>query len=334
MVKFIFTVDYEIYGNGQGSILDLVYKPAGKLKSIFDKWNARFVTFVEVAEMEVIESIGTDDSIQLIHRQLQDFYMRGYELGLHIHPWWYNARHEDGRWLLDLSEYNLCTLRKERIINIVDRALNHLRILLGITDFMPISFRAGHLLFQPTRALAKILADRGIKIDSSVYKGGLWRKHDLDYRPAISNGYYWKFSDNVTVPDSRGRLLELPIHTQMVPVWKAFTSRRVALQKRNSSSAQTGKKILSRLMDFLHFRYPLKLDLGQMTIEEVIRAVDRVIREDLKDPTSFRPIVAITHTKDPIDYENVDYLLSYMERNHIGISTFSDIYRRIQVLSE
>jgi len=80
--------------------------------------------------------------------------------------------------------------------------------------FSPVSFRAGNWLFQPTRNAALELSRRGLRIDSSVFKGGLQRNHHLDYRPAKKNGYYWPFSSNVNEPDPLGQWLELPIHTE------------------------------------------------------------------------------------------------------------------------
>jgi len=55
MIECIFTLDYEIYGNGTGALGDLVYGPTERLRDIFRKWNAQFVAFVEVAEFEKIE---------------------------------------------------------------------------------------------------------------------------------------------------------------------------------------------------------------------------------------------------------------------------------------
>jgi hypothetical protein len=63
-----------------------------------------------------------------------------------------------------------------------------------------------------------------------------------------------------------------------------------------------------------------------MTLEELIRMMDLVIREDEKNPTSFRPIVAIGHTKDLVDFETVESFLAYIERKGIGVSTFEKVY--------
>jgi len=96
IIELIFTVDYEIYGNGQGSLRDLVYEPAESLKLLFKKHNAPLVIFVEAAELEMIEAEGTDQAIDLVKQQLTNFYKGGVELGLHLHPQWYNAKYEDG----------------------------------------------------------------------------------------------------------------------------------------------------------------------------------------------------------------------------------------------
>jgi hypothetical protein len=328
MIECIFTIDCEIYGNGEGSLRELVYEPAEKLMAIFRKREARFVAFVEVAELEMIGSKGSDRAINLVTHQLRDFYKEGFELGLHLHPQWYNARYEDGRWSLDYSEYNLCTLPRERIIQIVDRSIAYFRKVLSVADFTPLSYRAGNWLFQPTRTAAEVLVERGIKVDSSLFKGGLQHQHKLDYRRALRNGYYWRFTDDTNVPDPQGALLELPIHTQMVPTWKMLTTKRVGLQQKGSSAAQTGKKRLYRLMDFLRFRYPLKLDFCRMTINELTRMVDTVIKEDQRNPTSFRPIVAIGHTKELVDFETVESFLSYLGRKGIAVSTFKEVYHR------
>lgn len=326
MIECIFTIDYEIYGNGQGSLRELVYVPAQMLKEIFLKMNRRFVVFVEVAELEIIEANRTDPDIELIKNQIREFHKEGFEIGLHIHPWWYNANRKNGKWILDYTEYNFCTLPRERIAQIVDRGISYLREILGESDFTPLSHRAGHLLFQNTQDAAKVLVERGIKVDSSVYKGGLWHQHKLDYRPALKNGYFWKFTDSTNVCDPKGVLLEIPIHTRMVPIWEMFTTRRIGLQQKGSSSIQAGKKILSRIKDFLRLSHPLKLDLCQMNLKELISTIDAVVLEDLQTPPQFKPIVAIGHTKDLVEFETLKLFLTYLEKKRVPLSTFKCVY--------
>lgn len=332
MIECIFTVDYEIYGNGRGSLSELVYRPAEKLRSVFREHGARFVVFPDVAELEMIEASGTDPLIGPVKEQLRDFHAGGFDIGLHIHPWWYNARRENWAWVLDQAEYNLCVQPVERIGTILDRAIGYLKNALGAPEFTPVCFRAGHLLFQPTQPLAGLLAARGIRLDSSVYRGGLWHRHNLDYRRAPKKDLCWRFDTEVTVPDPQGALIEVPIYTRQVPVWRLLTAKRVGLQQTGTKTAHKGRRILGRAADFLRFRYPLKLDLGQMTKEEISRMIDRMIEDDRRNPARFRPVVAIMHTKDPIDFGAVNDLLARLERCRLPISTFRDLEPRLRAL--
>ena len=329
MIDFVFTIDYEVYGNGTGGLRDLVYEPAERLKAIFQERGVRFVNFVEVAEFQKIEAHATDGAIELVTKQIRAFYGDGFEIGLHLHPQWFNARFETGAWILDTGEYNLCTLPRARIAEIVRISLDFLRQVVGRSDFTPLSFRAGNWLFQPTSAAASVLGENGIKIDSSVFKGGLQRSHRLDYRPALKNGYCWSFSADVNEPDPTGTWIEVPIYTDMVPFWKMPTSKRMGFKNQYGGSGRSARQKLIRSFDFLRFRYPQKLDFCRMRLGELTSMMDKVIRKDREQPELFRPVVAIGHTKDLTDFATIESFLSYLKANQIAISTLADIYPKL-----
>ena len=278
--------------------------------------------------MEMIEGRGTDKYIDLVENQIRELHIDGFELGLHLHPQWYNAKHVNGNWELDYNEYNLCRLPRKRIVQIVDRSIDYLRKVLGDSGFTPTSFRAGNWLIQPSKTITKVLTDRGIKVDSSVYKGGVRHQVKLDYRRSLKNGYYWKFDGDINKPDLQGVLLEIPIHAQMVHTWKMFSSRRVGLERKGVSAANTGTNKFYRLLDFLRFKHPLKFDFCRMKLNELINRIDTIIKEDRQDPTSFKPIVIIGHTKELIDFKTIESFLGYLVQKGIEISTFKDVYHR------
>lgn len=332
MIEFAFTIDYEIYGNGTGDLKELVYDPGRQLKQLFERHKARFVTFVEVAELLKIDQYGTDPAIDLVKEQIREFHRDGFEVALHLHPQWANARYEGRRWLLDLAEYNLCSLAKERIVEIVDDALSYLRHVMDDAGFTPLSFRAGNWLFQPTETAACVLADRGIRIDSSVFKGGVQRSHRLDYRPASRNGYYWPFCGDVNKPDPTGSLIEVPIHSEMVPLWRMSTSKRMKFSNQFGIARSSLRQRLMRATDFMRFLYPLKLDFCRMTLQELTSTMGRVICADHHDPGSYRPIVSIGHTKDLTDLHTVDSFLSFLVAKQIPVRTFPEIRSRLRGL--
>jgi hypothetical protein len=334
MIEIVFTLDYEIFGNGRGALLDFVYRPAEQLKNIFRKHGVPFVVFVEVAEIEIIDAHGGDPAVDSLKRQLRDFRAKDIELGLHLHPQWYNARYDKSGWQLDSREYNLCALSSDRINRIIERSLSYLRKVLEDPGFTPFSFRAGNWLLQPAREVAKSLAEHGIRVDSSVYKGGVQHEHNLDYRRSLQNGYYWRFSEDVNVPDPRGVLLEIPTYTQMVPIWNILTAKRIRLQQQGAAGKTPRHQKVSQLRDCMRPVYPMKLDFCRLTSAEMIRMFDQEIQKDLRDSSLFRPIVAIGHTKDFANSATVEAFLSYLKENDIPVVTFEEAYAKITRLDE
>lgn len=331
MIECIFTLDYEVYGNGVGALKELVYEPTEQLKRLFDKWNAKFVNFVEVSEFERIEEAGTDRAIDLVRSQVRELGSQGFEIALHLHPQWYNARFENGQWNLDYSEYNLCTLSKLRIKEIVSRAVVYMRTLVDNSRYVPLSFRAGNWLFQPTQNAATVLSEVGIRIDSSVFKGGLQHNHSLDYRPARKNGYYWHFESDVNQPEPTGSWLELPIYTDMVPPWRMSTRKRMNMANSFSTFRGSLCQKVNRARDFMRLLYPLKFDFCRMTLDELISMMERVIQADRERPQTLKPIVAIGHSKDFRDPKTVDLFLGFLDSQRIPVSTFRSIYPKLQI---
>ncbi len=86
-------------------------------------------------------------------------------------------------------------------------------------------------------------------------------------------------------------------------------------------------------MDYMRLRYPLKLDLAQTTIAELKCIIDTIIRHDRLTPKEFKPIVAIGHTKEFVDFENVDTFLSYLEERGIAVSTIKDAYEKCSLFN-
>lgn len=331
MIDFIFTIDYEIYGNGEGSLKNLIFEPTKRLQGVFNQAAAKIVFFIEAAELEKIEEAKSDSAIADVKQQIKDLYHQGHEIALHLHPQWYKCESRNGRWELDNTEYNLCVLPEQRIVEIVDHSIKYLRSVLDDINYTPLSFRAGNWLFQPTQPAATILSSRGIKIDSSVFKGGLQHQTRLDYRPAVKNGYFWNFQDNVNNLVSAGEMVEIPIYSEMVPPWQMATKKRLGLQQKAATSRKTLKDKINRALDLARLFQPLKLDFCRMTIDELIGMMDRIIKDDKKKPDSYKPIVAIGHTKDLVDFKTVSLFLTYLTQKNIKICTFEEVIHKCRI---
>ncbi len=101
MLKAIFTLDYEIHGNGTGSPYTLMVEPTDRLLRQFDKYGAKLTVMADIGEIlkfkQFAEEKGSDDySYEAIVRQLRDAIRGGHDVQLHIHSSYFNAHH--GTW--------------------------------------------------------------------------------------------------------------------------------------------------------------------------------------------------------------------------------------------
>ena len=158
-------------------------RPSGSRRSF--EWDARFVNYVEVAEFDRIEACGSDRAIDLVKKQIRELYrtissvpsiyirsgttpaMNAANGTLITANTTFASCREPGHWRLWSVRSATCGMSSG----------GHSR---------PLSFRAGNWLFQPSATAADVLSESGIKIDSSVFKGGVQHNHSLDYRPAQS----------------------------------------------------------------------------------------------------------------------------------------------------
>lgn len=324
MIECVFTLDYEIYGNGEGSLRDLVLDPTRRLAKLFQEFGAPFVVFAEAVEFARMEEVQSDPDTAGLRAQLRELRSAGHEIALHLHPWWANARYEDGHWRLDWRERSICTLEPDRVEAIVSKAIRYLRDGLGDPGFTPLSFRSGLWAMQPTPVIANVLARHGVRVDSSVFKGGRVYSLGLDYRPALGNDGFWRFGSDVNLPDPHGTLWEIPIHTQMVPFWRMLGRKRLKLQNKMRSAGQ-GTPLPRRWRDFLRFCYPRKLDFCRMTFEEMRESMQIVLKGRREKREEHNLIVAIGHSKDFVDSDAIRRFLNFLQERSIPITTFSHL---------
>src|SRR5436309_2410874 len=98
MLRVIFTLDYEIHGNGEGCPYELMVEPTDRLMALFERYGAKLTIMADVAEIlkfkEYADKIGKDDYYyRRIVEQLQGAVRRGHDVQLHIHSSYCNATH-------------------------------------------------------------------------------------------------------------------------------------------------------------------------------------------------------------------------------------------------
>lgn len=343
MIVLMLTLDYEIYGNGTGSIEDLVVGPTERLLAIADEFGAKVTVFAEVAEfMTMKESHSCRAAIEKVEAQMTSAMVRGHDVQLHFHPQWMNARlGSDGRWLLDYNEYSMAHLPFGKAVEYLRRGKAYLEKLLQRVDqdYVCSAFRAGNWCMVPSGNILKALKTVGIKADSSVFK---WGKEQgprafYNYDDAYSSFMPWPVDpeDINRRNDGADHILEIPIYTERATFFSMITRKRLALKRLSTGTRNDvnpeGRNALLVLLGAVCRLHPKKLDFCKLTLPEMKKMLDRVIA---KNPYgSLLPICSIGHSKEFRFEDDFRGLLEYVNQRYKGIiqfKTFSQVLKELK----
>jgi hypothetical protein len=321
MLKVLFTLDYEIHGNGDGCPMALMVEPTNRMMSLFERYGAKLTIMADVAEIlkfkEYKEQFGRDDyHYDAIVEQLRDAIRRGHDVQLHIHASYFNARFEDGRWRQDWSEYDFAGLPADRITEVVRIGKQFLEGLLRPVnpDYGCVAFRAANWSVSPSKNVVRALLENGLKIDTSVFKYG-YRQGlvSFDYTRACNALVPWKADEeDICIASATGRLYEFPIYAEnrsalsfLTPqrVYRACVGRlhrfstqgegaRANQQRGNEKPRAKG----ARQPHWLARKHAWKADFNQCSGRQLIRALERAHREHGHAKQDL-PFVLIGHSK-------------------------------------
>jgi hypothetical protein len=321
VLQIILTLDYEIHGNGDGCPYRLMVEPTYRLLSLCEQYGAKLSIMADVAEIlkfkEYKETYGDDRyCYDGIAEQLRYAVERGHDVQLHIHSSYFNARHDDGRWLQDWSEYDFAGLPYERMEWMVRTGKAFLETLLKPVDpdYRCIAFRAANWSVSPSRNVVKALVNNGIKIDTSVFKYG--RRNGIvafDYSHAYSPIVPWRVKEeDICARDESGELWELPIYSEkrwigafltVNRLYRAATGWRHKIRHQDGHKASQGNKEESANAEKKSWRaaalrkHAWKADFNQCAGRQLIQALDRASNLYDGDPERWLPFVLIGHSK-------------------------------------
>ena len=124
MLRVIFTLDYEIHGNGEGSPRDLMVQPTWNILNQFSKYGAKLTILADIAEIlkfrEYHEQYKQDDyDYAAIVRQLQSAVVTGHDVQLHLHSSYMKAQYTNGYWKQNYDEYEFASLPYPRLHELI-----------------------------------------------------------------------------------------------------------------------------------------------------------------------------------------------------------------------
>lgn len=324
--NLVFTLDYEIHGNGDGNPMELMVEPTYRLMNLLEKCHQRLTIMADVAEIlcfkRYLAETGRDDyHVAEIEEQLRDAIRRGHEVQLHIHSSYFKAVHNGHSFDQCIEEYNMAALPIERIDEMVSECVSYLAGVLRPVknDYKVWLFRAANWSMMPTENLYKVLVKHGITHDTSVFKGGVeGGKVCYDYREAYDNLFAYPASiHNINVRDESGELIEWPIYTEMRPLWDFISPIRIfrmirakfhrhkkpTLKITESANADKNDNRHVTLRSFFTLS-PMKMDFNQVSSRGLRRMMKNVMRrvESGESRVESVDVVLIGHAKTFIPY--------------------------------
>ena len=103
----VISVDYEIFGNGEGDVRQHIVDPTERMARLCEKYGAVLTVFFEVEEYlafekfrdALVKHLGYDPAA-LVRQQIIALARAGHDIQLHLHPQWHRADFRDGKWIL------------------------------------------------------------------------------------------------------------------------------------------------------------------------------------------------------------------------------------------
>lgn len=321
MLKTIFTLDYEIHGNGDGCSHELMVEPTDRLLRLFDSYGAKLTIMADVAEIlkfrEYKEATGRDDyHYDAIAAQLRRAVGTGHDVQLHIHSSYFNATHQPSSWVQDWSEYNFAGLPYARMDWMVGTCKQYLEALLRPAHpaYSCVAFRAANWAVSPSHNVVAVLTKNGIRIDTSVFKYGRRRGSvTFDYSNAHSAMVPWRASaEDICGRDDSSTLWEFPIYCEnrwltsfaslgrIRRVLKGF-SHKVRRSERPEGTDvgrnEPGRGGAASLWRSIVQRNAWKADFNQCSGRQLVRALDRASARHAPTGNAVLPFVLIGHSK-------------------------------------
>ena len=211
------TLDYELYfGHPTGTVEKCLIEPTNELIRISRNTGINMTFFIDVGFIIQLEKHKTsfyelEKQYVLIVNQIKELIKNGHDCQLHIHPHWEDSSYDGKSWQIDISRYKLTDFSENEISTIFKSYTAYLEKLTGKNVN---TYRAGGWCLQPFDKIKKVFEQNGIKIDSTVYKGGYNTKGNYfyDFRQTPEKTR-WRFTNDLTEEDPNGVFLEIPIST-------------------------------------------------------------------------------------------------------------------------
>lgn len=343
----IISVDYEIFGNGDGDVVQHITDPTDRMAKICEDHGAPLTVYFEAEEYaafkrfdkQLAQDLGYSPAEKIAEQTIR-LAKRSHDFQLHLHPEWVGCDYRNERWELDPTKRTVDSLfeTEEETIDYIKARKEDIEQLLsqaGGPQQKVTAYRAGAFSAQPSVKLLRALEANQILVDSSAVRG-YYEKTDhvnLDYSYTPDKKRYWQVDQDVGRECVTGKVSEIPIYSKMGRRIQQATPRRL-LAKFSKNTPKTKQKQMmkslgvgknpAKIAKFLMKRFPIKLDYHNMSASQLIRWIKNAPKAA---DGELDVLMTIGHTKEHRDDQNFAAFLKGIEKEPnlkaISLSEFS-----------
>ncbi len=324
-LKLHLTVDYEIFGDGSGSVKPCMIDSSNAMMDLAEEFGASILFYAEVNEYWAFKTHPKYQSdAAIMEAQMKDMIKRGHDVQLHLHPQWIDAQYDDqagwklnyNYWRLPFVPNGLGTVEDQRsLLGLFTKGKKTLEHIIRSVDaeYSCNAFRAGAWCIQPEETILQAMQQVGFKKDSTLAPGAYMNNGltYFDFRGHESTFQPFPIRDNLQKRDNKGQLIEYPIWTTNMGILQNTYFLFLSILKNLDNNApncygQSAAKSIAirsskwkKLWQLVRPQYKMLDFCGKKTAGELIYITQRAISKVKKTPgDDSYPLISIGHPKN------------------------------------
>ncbi|HKQ52581.1 MAG TPA: hypothetical protein VJT74_09445 [Pyrinomonadaceae bacterium] len=349
-IYLAFVDDWELSGNGSGSVRELQLEPMRELVKIYNAHNVRGSFNAEVMQQLAFRKFEHEHAELKVPADEWDAAVRetlaqGHDVQLHVHPQWRGAEYADGEWRLT-ADWSILNYEAEEAYKMMLACKEYLEHLLRAVNpnYRAVSFRSGSWCIAPSPHMLSLLVKLGIVFDMSIVGGVRYETKNisLDYTACEEDflPYYPVMTDARKVSDKQEPIVCVPtnhFYGSRRQVFKHHLSKAVEKVRRRLtplgpqaksgrsveaygqewaqvSHASTARRVYEKgVVPYLKGKHLIS-DIAQLDyalLREMLASIRRRARASgLKEV----PVILENHTKDVQDFSHIERFIGDVAR--------------------
>ncbi|WP_162926824.1 hypothetical protein [Vibrio coralliirubri] len=344
MQSVLFTLDYELFGDGTGNVTREQINPTYELIEVLEQHGAKITVFFEYGqymayEKEAIVNPELAKDNLLIREQLLDLANRGHDIQLHIHPTWLNYTYGSTGFDLSINDFDITDLEFDDIVAILLKGKAFLEDLLTPSNpsYKCIAFRAGAWSASNNEKYIRALIETGFYVDSTVVKGAYLNSSygNFDFRKHPSDEYWYCSKLSLLEKSPIGNLLQLPIYSL-----KGYRHNHIYFNKKRKlverqvkgfykvKATDKNLSFIDKLMRVVSRDYVMA-DFNFVNSDNLIRMFNYQRKNNSSNSLDI-PFVTIGHSKTSYQNIELEKFIKFVKNNESArFETISEFHGRI-----